>query len=69
MTDCDAETSVVDWILDHPATQPVFENLGIDHSCGGKSLEFACQQRGLLVADVLRILHETIREAEQTSSD
>ncbi|MFO0935100.1 MAG: DUF542 domain-containing protein [Gemmataceae bacterium] len=53
MSDCDLDTSVPDWIIDHPETLPVFERLGIDTSCGGKSLEYACQQRGLNPQTVL----------------
>lgn len=47
MTGCSLESSVPDWILDHPETWGVFQELGIDCSCGGKSLEFACREQGL----------------------
>ncbi len=46
MTDCSLETSGPDWIIDHPETLVVFQKLGIDHYCGGKLLEFACQVQG-----------------------
>lgn len=61
MTDCSLETSVPDWILDHPETLAVFQGLGIDYHCGGKSLEFACQERGLHVPFVLLQLHNVIK--------
>ena len=34
MTDCDLETSVPDWIIDHPETFAVFQELGI---CNGSA--------------------------------
>jgi regulator of cell morphogenesis and NO signaling len=53
MSDCDLDTPVPDWVIDHPETLAVFQELGIDIGCGGKSLEFACRQRGLDAAAVL----------------
>lgn len=60
MTDCGPETSVPDWLIDHPETGPVFRELGIDESCGGKSLEYLCRERGLNVEAVLARLQEVI---------
>lgn len=45
--DLDLETSLADWVIDCPESVPVFEELGIDYCCGGRSLEFACQQQNL----------------------
>ncbi len=56
MTDCDLETSVPDWVIDHPETLAVFEQYGIDYGCGGKSLEYACRERGLSPREVLAAL-------------
>lgn len=53
MTICDLDTSVPDWIIEHPETLTVFESLGIDCSCGGKSLAYACRERGLTIETVL----------------
>ncbi len=53
MTTCDLDTSVPEWIIEHPETLEVFEELGIDYSCGGKSLAFACQEQGLNAITVL----------------
>jgi iron-sulfur cluster repair protein YtfE (RIC family) len=47
MTDCDLDTAVPDWVIDHPETLHLFQQLGIDTSCSGKSLRYACHQRGL----------------------
>ena len=60
MTQCTLETSVPDWIIDHPETLRVFQEFGIDYSCGGKSLEFACRERGVNEQSVLSKLHEVI---------
>jgi regulator of cell morphogenesis and NO signaling len=47
MSECDLDTPVPDWVIEHPDTLAVFKELGIDYFCGGKSLGFACRQRGL----------------------
>lgn len=60
MTDCDGATSVPDWVIDHPETLAVFEELGIDTSCGGRSLEYACRERGLELHEVLARLRDCI---------
>jgi len=46
MTECSPETSAPDWIIEYPETLAVFQELGIDYSCGGKSLELACREEG-----------------------
>jgi regulator of cell morphogenesis and NO signaling len=56
MSDCDLDTSVSDWVIEHPATLAVFQELGIDYCCGGKSLGFECRQRGLDAEAVLATL-------------
>jgi iron-sulfur cluster repair protein YtfE (RIC family) len=53
MTPCDLDTSVPDWIIEHPETLAIFDELGIEYGCGGKSLAYACYERGLDVAAVL----------------
>lgn len=63
MTACDLDTSVPDWIIDHPETLGVFQEMGIDYSCGGKSLEYLCVNRGLDANQVLKRLHEAIELA------
>ena len=30
MSECDLDTSVPDWVIDHPETLAVFQELGID---------------------------------------
>jgi iron-sulfur cluster repair protein YtfE (RIC family) len=58
MTSCDLDTSVPDWVIEHPEMLAVFQKLGIDYSCGGKSLAYACRVRGLEAEVVLaQLLH------------
>ena len=57
----DLDASIVDWVIDHPASVAIFEQLGIDYCCGGKSLRYACRERGLdaeVVLARLRLLEE-----------
>jgi iron-sulfur cluster repair protein YtfE (RIC family) len=53
MSECDLETPVPDWVIEHPETLAVFQELEIDCCCGGKSLGFACRQQGLDAEAVL----------------
>ena len=64
MTSCDLDTSVPDWIIDHPETMAVFEELGIDYSCGGKSLAYVCKERRLDPETVLARLRHCITKNE-----
>lgn len=53
MDDLDLHSSVPDWVIDFPGSLAVFKELGIDYSCGGKSLETACREQGLNPKQVL----------------
>ena len=53
---CDLDTAVPDWVIEHPKSLSLFQDLGIDYCCGGKSLAAACQERGLDAAVVLKKL-------------
>jgi regulator of cell morphogenesis and NO signaling len=66
MSECDLDTSVPDWVIDHPETLAVFQELGIDTCCGGKSLGFACRQRGL---DGEAVLAKLLRRLEASRQD
>lgn len=69
MTSCDLDTSVPDWIIEHPKTLAVFRELGTDYCCGGKSLAYACQEQGLDGQVVLSRLHRCLRnEGKDTST-
>jgi regulator of cell morphogenesis and NO signaling len=53
MGDCDLDTPVPEWVIEHPETLAVFQELGIEYCCGGKSLASACRDRGLDAEAVL----------------
>jgi regulator of cell morphogenesis and NO signaling len=57
MSDCGLDTPVPDWVIEHPETLATFQELGIDYCCGGKSLAYACRERGLDAAAVAARLH------------
>ena len=65
MISCDLDTPVPDWIIDHPETLATFQELGIDYSCGGRSLAYACRERGLDAAMVLNELHRCLNNMEK----
>ena len=65
---CDLDTSVPDWVIDYPETLTVFQELGIDYCCGGKSLGFACRQQGLDAKTVLAKLHHHLGAGRQDDS-
>ncbi|WP_437191331.1 hypothetical protein [Planctomicrobium sp. SH527] len=57
-----------DWIIDHAETLVVFQDLGIDDSCGGKSLEFACREKEISKKNMLSKLQEVINGGIQAAS-
>jgi iron-sulfur cluster repair protein YtfE (RIC family) len=60
MTECTLDSSVPDWVIEHPVTLAVLQTLGIDYCCGGKSLEFASREQGFEAAAVLKTLLRAI---------
>jgi iron-sulfur cluster repair protein YtfE (RIC family) len=65
MNPCDLDTSVPDWIIEHPETLATIQALGIDYCCGGKSLGFACRERGLDPREVLAKLRDVIKPTDR----
>lgn len=61
----DLSTSVPDWLIEYPHLLRLLERLGIDYSCGGKSLEAACRDAGLDPRRVLAQLRAAITSAEE----
>jgi hypothetical protein len=41
MSDCDLDSTVADWVFEHPEPLVGFQPLAIDTRCGGKSPGFA----------------------------
>ena len=66
MTSCELDTSAPDWVIEHPETLAVFQKRGIDYSYGGKSLAYACRERGLDAEAVLAKLLRCVGGEEQT---
>ena len=60
---CDADSSIHDWIIEYPESSTVFRRLGIDISCAGKSLQYVCFQLELNIQDVMKQLHEAIQNS------
>jgi iron-sulfur cluster repair protein YtfE (RIC family) len=55
----DLDWSLPEWLVECPLALEVFERRGLDYSCGGKSLDYACRERGLdpnQVLEELRVL-------------
>lgn len=68
MSECDANTSVPDWVIEHPETIVLFQEMGIDYCCGGKSLAYACQERGLDATAVLLKVRRWIEDRNVIST-
>lgn len=69
MTECDLETSVPDWVIDHPESLAIFVEFGIDYCCGGKSLAFACREQGLDEQVVLAALLQSLERSSKGQTE
>lgn len=58
--DCDLDTAVPDWLIEHPSLDRLFGELGIAEACGGKSLGYVCRERGHDPERVLRLIRERL---------
>ena len=65
MTALRPDTHVATLVLEQPSRARVFERFGIDYCCGGKSLAYACRERGLDAAVVLARLLRCVGDEEQ----
>ena len=61
------DSGVIDWVIDYPETLVFFRKLGIDYSCGGKSLEYACREQGHDVCVVMTQIQQAIATGERTN--
>ena len=60
-------TTVSSWVNDRFSRTELFEMLGIDFCCGGnKTLQEACEEKGLCIDDVLRKLEQWNRSCPIT---
>jgi len=64
----DLDSSLPDWVIECPPALRVFEHIGLDYSCGGKSLEFVCRERGLDPTEVLNELLSLLPEQSDDSA-
>lgn len=62
------DTSVVDWVIEYPQAARLFEELGIDYHCGGKSLKYACLQQGRKPDAVLAQLRDLMLRSDRRPS-
>ena len=58
MQEVDLDSSVPDWLVEYPQALALFESFGIDYSCGGKSLETACVERGLDPQEIVSLIKQ-----------
>ena len=68
MSECDLDTAAPEWVIEHPETLALFQELGIDYCCGGKSLGYACRERGLDTTWVLSRIRRCIKVADSGPS-
>ena len=63
-------TTVADIASSFPSSVRVFQQHGIDFCCGGKTpLAVACQEQGVPVADLVRAIEASARNAEPDDRD
>lgn len=61
---CDMDSTAPDWMIEYPESEHVFHELGIDTSCGGKSLLYWCAHQGLDPDVVLAQLQAVVERAQ-----
>lgn len=66
---CDEFSSIPDWIVEYPASAVVFEEFGLDTSCGGKSLQYVCQTEDVSLTEVLKRLNAVVAANPASSDD
>ena len=66
---CDMDSTAPDWVIEYPETEQVFNELGIDTSCGGKSLLYLCAHRGLDPDVVLARLQAVVERVQHQCDD
>lgn len=60
---CGPEASIPDWIIEYPETSRIFDEFRLDSSCGGKSLEYVCEQEGVDIDCVLVRLEQVVESS------
>ncbi len=68
MIQCNIDDAASDWVIDYPMTERVFQKLGIDYSCGGVSLKYACHRQELDPQKVLSGLCDIIIQTSDNTN-
>ena len=64
------QTTVGQWVVEHPSRARVFEKFGIDYCCGGKKpLADACSQKGIDPETVLSELSVAYQQTQPAQTD
>ncbi|MGN6544585.1 MAG: DUF542 domain-containing protein [Aureliella sp.] len=63
------DSSAPDWVIEYPETEHVFRELGIETSCGGKSLFYLCTHQGFDPDTVLAKLQAVVEKASCQRSE
>lgn len=58
----DFDDSVPDWVIEFPQLLSLFQELGIDYCCGGKSLRFACHEQNLNPEIVMALIELSVTQ-------
>ena len=66
---CDLDNTLPEWLMQHPETEQTLIELGLDPTCGGKSLEYQCRQNDFDPYAVLRRLQKVIQENSANKRD
>jgi regulator of cell morphogenesis and NO signaling len=69
MIEPDLDSSVVEWVIEFPLLVRLFEELGIDYHCAGKSLEYACRQQCLDPNETLTKLRHLVAASAKAAGD
>ncbi len=66
---CDEFSSIPDWIIEHPECAAIFDEFGLDTSCGGKSLRYVCSQKDIAPGGVLERLSKVIEAGSDARNE
>ncbi|MFG0265051.1 MAG: hypothetical protein ACF8AM_07835 [Rhodopirellula sp. JB055] len=61
---CDLDSSIPEWMVEHPETEHVFNECKLDTSCAGKSLRYVCIQAGFSPPEILQRLKTAINQSK-----
>tara|TARA_R110002095_G_scaffold119286_2_gene103857 strand:- start:256 stop:465 length:210 start_codon:yes stop_codon:yes gene_type:complete len=62
--ECDLESSLVDWIIEYPQLERLFQELQLEYHCGGRSMEYECLRQGFNPQHILSLVSQAISSSE-----